>query len=82
MINLNFSSFTPYRYTHIQYEFKTATGIVFIYKIEILSGNFYVFMVRNIRMETYGAHWIVRDGKKIMMVISEYLYDSKNIDLC
>ena len=46
-------------------------------KIKIISGNFYVFIVRNIRMETYGAHWIVRDGKKIMMVISEYLYDSK-----
>ena len=50
--------------------------------MEIPSDNFYVFIVRNIRMETYGAHWIVRDGKKIMMVISEYLYDSKNIDLC
>ena len=65
----------------MQYELKTVTSFVFICKMEIPSDNFYVFIVRNIRMETYGAHWIVRDGKKIMMVISEYLYDSKNIDL-
>ena len=62
MVCFNSSNVTTYRY--IKYEFKTVTSIVYICKMEIPSDNFYVFIVRNIRMETYGAYWIVRDGKK------------------